>query len=185
MTLHIRAAELTSRCGDRPDTLLHTLDQLAHEALDDMRALIFELHPTLLDTHGLVSAVREQAAWVTTARRPVGHRRRARGPRCDIDAEAELDVYRLAQEALHNCVKHAAATHVQVRIGPADDNPRDPAGGGRGRRPRLRPDDAGPGARTGLDAGACRAARRTAHRRPRAAGAGTVVRLVVPAGPGR
>jgi signal transduction histidine kinase len=43
---------------------LHILDELAHAALDDMRALIFELHPTLLQTHGLVCAVREQAAWI-------------------------------------------------------------------------------------------------------------------------
>ena len=121
MTLHIRAAELTLPPGST-DTLLHTLDQLAHEALDDMRALIFELHPTLLDTHGLVSAVREQAGWVT---RRGGPSVTVDGPadRLHMDAEVELDVYRLAQEALHNCVKHAAATHVHVRVGPADDNP--------------------------------------------------------------
>jgi PAS domain S-box-containing protein len=121
MTLHLRAAELTSR-AEPADTVLHTLDQLAHEALDDMRALIFELHPTLLDTHGLVSALREQAARITTRGGPSVT---VDGPldRMRIDAEAELDVYRLAQEALHNCVKHAAARHAQVRIGPADDNP--------------------------------------------------------------
>jgi PAS domain S-box-containing protein len=121
MTLHLRAAELTA--GDVDRTLLHTLDQLAHEALDDMRALIFELHPTLLDTQGLVCAVREQAAWITTRD---GLPVTVEGPdeRLEIGADAELDVYRLTQEALHNCVKHAGATHVHVRIGPAEDNPR-------------------------------------------------------------
>jgi signal transduction histidine kinase len=124
MTLHIRAAELT-RDPDRtaPEPLLHTLDELAHEALDDMRALIFELHPTLLDTHGLVSAVREQAAWITRRGGPAVS---VDGPddRLDIAAESELDAYRLVQEALHNCVKHARAGHVHVGIGPAGDNPR-------------------------------------------------------------
>ena len=105
-----------------PDPLL-TLEELAKAALDDMRALIFELHPTLLDTHGLVSAVREQAAWITTRGGPAVT---VDGPdeRLDVAAEAELDAYRLAQEALHNCVKHAQATQVHVRIGPAEDNPR-------------------------------------------------------------
>lgn len=121
MTLHIRAAELAT--GRADGALLRTLEQLAHAALEDMRALIFELHPTLLDTEGLVSAVREQAAWITTRGGPSVT---VEGPdeRLEIAADAELDVYRVAQEALHNCVKHAAATHVHLRIGHAEDNPR-------------------------------------------------------------
>jgi PAS domain S-box-containing protein len=124
MTLHLRAAELASAAdGTAPDPLLHTLDELAHAALDDMRALIFELRPTLLDTHGLVAAVREQAGWITTRG---GTAVSVDGPddRLDIAAEAELDAYRIVQEALHNCVKHARAAHVHVRMGPAADNSR-------------------------------------------------------------
>ena len=122
MTLHLRAAQLT-RSPDVPDPVLQTLDELAHAALDDMRALIFELHPTLLETHGLVSAVREQAASIG---RRGGPAVTVDGPdeRLDLAPEAELDAYRLVQEALHNAMKHAGAAHVRVRIGPADDNPR-------------------------------------------------------------
>ena len=179
MTLHIRAAELTSG-ADRtvPDALLHTLDELAHAALDDMRALIFELHPTPLDTHGLVGAVREQGAWVT---RRGGPAVTVDGPdaRLDIAPDAELDAYRLTQEALHNCVKHARATHVRVRIGPADDNPRtllvEVTDDGVG----FDPEAGGPG--LGLVSMRERAERLggqlvVAPRR----GAGTVVRLVAP-----
>jgi signal transduction histidine kinase len=121
MTLHLRAAELAAP-AEPTGTLLHTLEQLAHEALDEMRALIFELHPTLLDTHGLVSAVREQAAWVT---RRGGPAVTVDGPaeRLSLAPEAELDVYRLAQEALHNSVKHAAARQVHVHVAPAADHP--------------------------------------------------------------
>jgi PAS domain S-box-containing protein len=125
MTLHLRAAELTRSAASPavPDPVLKTLDELVHAALDDMRALIFELHPTLLETHGLVSAVREQAASISRRGEPAVT---VDGPdeRLDIAAETELDVYRLVQEALHNCVKHARAAHAHVRIGPADDNPR-------------------------------------------------------------
>jgi PAS domain S-box-containing protein len=121
MTLHLRAAQLTRGVDPLPE--LHILDELAHAALDDMRALIFELHPTLLQTHGLVCAVREQAAWIN---RRGGPAVTVDGPddRLDIAPDSELDAYRLVQEAVHNCVKHARAAHVEVRISPAGDNPR-------------------------------------------------------------
>ena len=87
-----------------------------------MRALIFELHPTLLDTHGLVGAVREQAAWISRRGGPavtvdgpderleIAARRRARRLPAGAGGAAQL------REARR-------AAHVQVRIGPADDNP--------------------------------------------------------------
>jgi len=124
MTLHIRAAAVTGGADPAVTaTLLPTLDELAHAALDDMRALIFELHPTLLDTHGLVGAVREQAAWITRRGGPAVTVDGPDDERLELAPDTELDAYRLIQEALHNCVKHAGATHVHVWIGRADDNP--------------------------------------------------------------
>jgi signal transduction histidine kinase len=121
MTLHIRAAQLTTPAGGPAAPVLQTLDQLAHAALADLRALVFELHPTLLHTEGLVAAVREQARSVTKrAGLPVT----VDGPdeRLPISGDAELDAYRIVQEALHNCVKHAGASAAHVRVGP---DPRD------------------------------------------------------------
>jgi signal transduction histidine kinase len=87
---------------------------LAEAGLTEMRALIFELRPESLETEGLVAALEKQVAAA-----------RARyGLSVDADLcpepEAPLDVkeavYRVAQEALHNVVKHARARHVRLRL---------------------------------------------------------------------
>jgi signal transduction histidine kinase len=87
---------------------------LAEAGLAEMRALIFELRPESLELEGLVAGLEKQAA-ALRARHNV-----------EVDAElcAEPDVpmpvkeavSRIAQEALHNTVKHAHATHVDVRL---------------------------------------------------------------------
>jgi signal transduction histidine kinase len=120
LTLHIRAAQLAlpgSGLGadNSIERSLRTIDQLAHAALEDMRALILELHPTLLHTQGLVAVVRDQAAAISS-REGLQVRVEADDQRLEIDSDTELDAYRVIQEAIHNAVKHAKATSVSVRI---------------------------------------------------------------------
>jgi signal transduction histidine kinase len=184
MTLHIRAAELTLAAGtpggahEVTRQSLRTLDGLAHAALDDLRALVFELYPALLHREGLVAVLRRTAA-DTAARVGVEVSVHAPDERLGLDPEVELDAHRLVQEALHNCVKHAEAESVRVTVGPAPDTPGtlllEVADDGRGFDPAA--------ARSGL--GLISMAER-AERLGGAlsissqVGAGTVVRAVVP-----
>jgi signal transduction histidine kinase len=77
-----------------------------------MRALIFELRPESLETEGLVSALTKQGAALQV--------RHEVAVNLDLCAEPDLplsfkqDLYRIAQEALHNTVKHAQAHLVYV-----------------------------------------------------------------------
>jgi signal transduction histidine kinase len=121
MSLHIRAAQL-GLSGHRPADAstrrsLETVNELALAALEDLRALIFELYPTLLHSEGLVAVVR-QAAASAASRLGITVTVTAPDERLDIDTGVELDAHRLVQEALHNSVKHAEASSVSVRIGP-------------------------------------------------------------------
>ena len=83
--------------------------------IDELRALISELRPATLDQLGLVAALED-----LTDR--VGHEAGlALEVDLDIaagrlDTELETVVYRLAQEALNNVVKHAGAGRVQLQI---------------------------------------------------------------------
>ncbi len=87
---------------------------LAEAGLAEMRALIFELRPESLETEGLVSALMKQAA-ALQARHDVP----VETDLCDepdLPLKVKQELYRVAQEALHNTIKHARASQVNVRL---------------------------------------------------------------------
>ncbi|MFL5660732.1 MAG: sensor histidine kinase [Ktedonobacteraceae bacterium] len=109
---------------------------LTEAGLAEMRALIFELRPESLEIEGLVAALTKQVAVLRARYKLI----------VEADLEKELDLslemkhtlYRIAQEALNNIVKHARASMVTMRLAKQDheiifevrDNGRgfDPAG---------------------------------------------------------
>jgi GAF domain-containing protein len=99
-----------TKAGEPLDYVL----SLAEAGLAEMRALIFELRPESLETEGLVAALEKQLA-ATRARHGLD-------VAADLSGEpaAALEVkeaaYRIAQEALHNVVKHAQAKSVRVAL---------------------------------------------------------------------
>jgi signal transduction histidine kinase/GAF domain-containing protein len=88
--------------------------QLARTALEEMRALIFELRPEVLQEQGLVAAIRRLVAPVTA--------RYGLDVQLDLGAEPEAPIqvkealFRVAQEALHNVTRHAHARQVRVTL---------------------------------------------------------------------
>jgi PAS domain S-box-containing protein len=92
---------------------LSDLHRMAREAMVDMRTLIFELHPPVLEEEGLVAALQARLAAVED---------RA-GLEAEICAEGEggvpllieEELFWIAVEALNNVVKHAKAQSVVVR----------------------------------------------------------------------
>jgi PAS domain S-box-containing protein len=93
------------------------LRQLTQGALAEMRALIFELRPGALEEEGLLQALRKHAAAIAgreLLQIDVLCPLEDRLPRLAPAAEEAL--YRIAQEAIHNVVKHARATHIEVAL---------------------------------------------------------------------
>ncbi|HEU4494134.1 MAG TPA: PAS domain S-box protein [Rubrobacteraceae bacterium] len=87
---------------------------LADAGLTEMRALIFELRPESLKTEGLIAALEKQAA-ALQARHEIPVRATLdREPELPLEAKEAL--YRIAQEALHNTVKHARASRAELRL---------------------------------------------------------------------
>ena len=90
----------------------------AEAGLTEMRALIFELRPEALEAEGLVAALEKQAQSLR-ARHGIAVEA-ALGTEPDAPPRVKEAVYRIAQEALHNTVKHARAQRVDLRLAWSD-----------------------------------------------------------------
>ena len=116
VTLYANAAALALAAGkdDVAAGYLAELQETAREGMRDMRLLIFQLHPPVLETEGLVAALQarlaavEGRAGLQTEFRVEGERR--------LPIAVEEELYWIAQEALNNVRKHAAAQHVTVHL---------------------------------------------------------------------
>jgi signal transduction histidine kinase len=93
---------------------LREIRDTAQESLREMRLLIFELRPPILRRDGLVAALRarleavESRVGLETELQIRGYGR--------LSLETEEGLYRVAQEALNNALKHAQARSVRVYL---------------------------------------------------------------------
>jgi signal transduction histidine kinase len=108
------AATLLDRDTAEAREQLGRLQRLAQEALDELRALIFELRPPDLERDGLCGALRKHVELLRRQQPvPIG---------LDVDqdvprhAHRDGEVLRIAQEALQNALRHGAATRISVRL---------------------------------------------------------------------
>lgn len=99
---------------------LGQISALAGEAAEELRVAVGELRPAELDEDGLAQAMRKQVDVIDRAHQARG------GPRVTFREEPigalppahEQVVLRVAQEALHNALRHAAAKHIELSLGP-------------------------------------------------------------------
>ncbi|MFK0295695.1 GAF domain-containing sensor histidine kinase [Streptomyces sp. NPDC090442] len=108
------ATALVDRDPARAKDELHQVAALAAEAADELRAAVVELRPAALDEDGLVATLRSQVQVLDRA-----HTARvsfaAQGVRALPSAQEEA-MLRVAQEALHNALRHSGAAHVEVSL---------------------------------------------------------------------
>jgi signal transduction histidine kinase len=87
---------------------------LAEAGLSEMRALIFELRPEMLENEGLTLALKSQAATLEMSHHLSVETELCEEPALPVDAKEAL--YRVTREALFNIVKHAQAHHVRLTM---------------------------------------------------------------------
>ncbi|MEW2549380.1 GAF domain-containing sensor histidine kinase [Streptomyces sp. NPDC047002] len=109
------AAKLVDRDPVRAKDELQQVAALAAEAADELGAAVIELRPAALAEDGLVNTLRTQIRVLD----------RAHSARVTLDASSlralpaaqEEALLRVAQEALHNALRHSGAARVAVALG--------------------------------------------------------------------
>jgi two-component system, NarL family, sensor histidine kinase UhpB len=93
---------------------LETTKALANQAMLELLSLARQLRPTALDDLGLAAAIAGQAKQIAAA--GVEAELDAEGDFSDLDADVQLVVYRVAQEALTNAARHSGASRIVVSL---------------------------------------------------------------------
>ena len=109
----------TSQAEPRARTL--QLIKETKEMSADMRSLSHQLHSSRLDLVGLVPALSGLCEEITKKYKIDVHFAEHNFP-CNLTKEVELCLFRVAQEALANVVKHSEASSAQVELGASRNN---------------------------------------------------------------
>ena len=115
MIFTTQAARQASEDHDGEATqALREIEDMARQALKDLRLLLYQLRSPLLEYEGLVSALRYRLDAVEAR---AGVKTRLIAPaEVELSGEREESAYRIAIEALNNSLKHARATEVVVEL---------------------------------------------------------------------
>ena len=113
IVLKLDAAQTRGDESERNSLLAETRDE-AKETIKEVRRLVEGLRPKAIDEVGLVNAVRQRAAALSTAALKYD----VKGPETlpSLPAAVEVAVFRIASEAMTNTAKHSGASHCTVVI---------------------------------------------------------------------
>jgi two-component system sensor histidine kinase UhpB len=110
----VRAEGAVDASGPQASALVEIAEAL-QQSLNEVRRIARELRPEALDDLGLVNALIALCTRISSGRGPWIDREFA-ADLPPLGAEADLVIYRVAQEALTNALRHAHPTHVKIAL---------------------------------------------------------------------
>lgn len=115
LNLGMIAEDLPPRLRDGLDSRLADTRALLADTIASIRDVCADLRPSTLDYAGLPQALREYAAQVSR-RTGIAVKVSSEGPAVRLNADTESMLFRVAQEALTNCAKHAQASAINIEL---------------------------------------------------------------------
>ena len=120
INLNIIRSQLPQQSLDAVGARLRDTQTLLERTAAQIRDIMADLHPPALDDYGLLAALRTYAeSFGARAAVPITVHGEDLAPRLSLAAEMAL--FRIAQEALANAVKHAQARNIEVALGAAPE----------------------------------------------------------------
>jgi signal transduction histidine kinase len=115
-TLFAEAGQRNAKAGkmDKALNYLAEVGESSHQALKEMRLLVYKLRPSALDKEGLVLAL-EQRLKAVEERAGIQYELVA-GENLHLSNEVESALYAIAVESLNNALKHSKATAVSLHL---------------------------------------------------------------------
>jgi signal transduction histidine kinase len=95
--------------------LLDRIFEISHQALKEMRLMVYDLHPMALEQAGLAEALHSRLEAVER-RSGIEIEFETRGDLDVLPADMQQELYRMAIEALNNATKHAHAGRIAVQL---------------------------------------------------------------------
>jgi signal transduction histidine kinase len=99
---------------DQARQYINDIQNTAQESLADMRLLIYELRPPILEKEGLVAAIQSRLTSVEDRSGLKSNLNSNLTGRLPVEMEAGL--YQIVREALNNIIKHARAKNISIHI---------------------------------------------------------------------
>jgi signal transduction histidine kinase len=113
-SLRLQLSALRHIVGHNPDAerLIDELRADVRSATAEIRRLVYDLRPPMLDEFGLLGALHNLNLTSEGLERSID----APAELPPLPAAVEVAIYRIAAEALHNTARHAHATHCAIRL---------------------------------------------------------------------
>ncbi|WP_301109010.1 sensor histidine kinase [Sporosarcina sp.] len=102
-----------------PDNALQELSQLKESvrgALSEVRRIIYDLRPMALDDLGLVPTLKKYLSTISEYEDPLIIHFQSNGSERRFDSNFEIGIFRMIQESVNNCIKHAKTDEIWVKI---------------------------------------------------------------------